>query len=459
VKPARVALLAAFVAAILVLLPAASRPSVLEAGGGTRAALRIEIHGAIGPAMARAVKEGLAIAAARQSEIVILRLNTPGGLVASMREILVDILASRIPVIGYVAPSGAHAASAGTYILYATHIAAMAPGTNIGAATPIELGPPIPGLPGGGKRDEAPKGVAPDAGIAKATNDAVALIRSLAELRGRNADWGEKAVREAASLSANAALEAHAIDLVARDEADLTDRIDGRTVEVAGGATRTLATRGIAVEAYDPGWLIRLLSVITDPNIAVLLMLAGVYGLLFEVMSPGLIAPGVIGTICLLLGFYGLNLLPIDYAGLALMLIGLAFLAIEMFNPTVVLGLGGLVAFLLGTAAPGFTLSRPIVGAAAILIFGLSAFTARALWRIRKRPSLVGGDAMLGMPAEVIDWRGGEGHVFAHGERWQARGDGAFNPGETVEVAAIDGLSLSVRRPAGHDAERDGELP
>ncbi|WP_018184493.1 NfeD family protein [Kaistia granuli] len=459
------ALLAAFAAAILVLLPAAARPSAPEAGGGTRAALRIEIDGAIGPATARAVKEGLEAAVARQAEIVILRLNTPGGLVASMREILVDILASRIPVIGYVAPSGAHAASAGTYILYATHIAAMAPGTNIGAATPIELGPPIPGLPGGGKREEAPKEAAPDAGIAKATNDAVALIRSLAELRGRNADWGEKAVREAASLSANAALEAHAIDLVARDEAELTDRIDGRTVEVAGGETRTLATRGIAVEAYDPGWLIRLLSVITDPNIAVLLMLVGVYGLLFEVMSPGLIAPGVIGTICLLLGFYALNLLPIDYAGLALMLIGLTFLAIEIFNPTVVLGLGGLVAFLLGTAmllrveAPGFTLSWSIVGAVAILVFGLSAFTARALWRIRKRPSPVGGDAMLGMPAEVIDWRGGEGHVFAHGERWQARGAEAFNPGETVEVSAIDGLSLSVRRPVGHDAERDGELP
>lgn len=462
--PARVALFVVSIAAILVSLLAVSPPSAPTAGGSSRVALMIEIDGAIGPATARAVKEGLANAAARRVEIVILHLNTPGGLVTSMREIIVDILASPVPVIGYVAPSGAHAASAGTYILYATHIAAMAPGTNIGAATPVELGPAIPGLPGG---SEPPKGAPPNTGVdpmtAKATNDAVALIRSLAELRGRNAEWGEKAVRQAASLSTNAALDAHAIDLVAASVPELTDKIDGRTVPLAGGVQRTLATRGIAVERYDPGWLIRLLSVITDPNIAVLLMLAGVYGLLFEFMSPGLVAPGVIGTICLLLGFYALNLLPIDYAGLALMLLGLTFLAIEAFNPTVVLGLGGLAAFLLGTAMlfkveqPGFTLSRPIVGGVAIVVFGLSALTARALWRIRKRPALVGGEAMLGMPAEVMDWQGDAGHVFAHGERWQAQGAEAFLPGDPVEVAAIDGLTLLVRRPPGVNAEADGE--
>ncbi|ODT15186.1 MAG: serine protease, partial [Kaistia sp. SCN 65-12] len=303
----------------------------------------------------------------------------------------------------------------------------------------------------------------PDPHMAKATNDAVALMRSLAELRGRNADWGEKAVREAASLSANAALAAGAIDLVARDEADLLTRVDGRTVELAGGTHRTLATRDIAIEAYDPGWLIRLLSVITDPNIAVLLMLAGVYGLIFELMSPGMLAPGVVGATCLLLGFYGLNLLPIDYAGLALMLLGLLFLAIEVFNPTVVLGLGGLLAFLLGAAmllrvdAPGFTLSRPILGTVVVLVFGLSLFIARALWRIRARPALVGGEAMPGTTAEVIDWRGAEGHVFAHGERWRARGTEVLDPGELVEVVAVDGLDLSVRRKAGLRAERDGE--
>ncbi|MFC5515601.1 NfeD family protein [Kaistia terrae] len=468
-KLPRVALFVAVTAAIPISLLAASPPPAPTAANPLPSGLMIEIEGAIGPATARAVKEGLAAAAARSAEIVILRLNTPGGLASSMRDIIVDIVASPVPVIGFVAPSGAHAASAGTYILYATHIAAMAPGTNIGAATPVELGAPIPGLPGGGEGGEPTKGTSPNTGgdtlTAKATNDAVALIRSLAELRGRNADWGEKAVREAASLSANAALDAKAIDLVARDVPELTTRIDGRTVELANGAQRTLATRGIAVDRYDPGWLIRLLSVITDPNIAVLLMLAGVYGLLFEFMSPGLIAPGVIGTICLLLGFYALNLLPIDYAGLALMLLGLTFLAIEAFNPTVVLGLGGLVAFLLGTAMlfkveqPGFTLSKPVVGGVAILVFGLSALTARALWRIRKRPALVGGEAMPGMPAEVIDWHGDRGHVFAHGERWRAQGGEAFLPGDKVEVAVIDGFTLTVRRTTGRNAEPDGERP
>lgn len=449
-KPAR-ALRAALIAAFLIPLPAVGSP---DARAGARTALRIDVDGAIGPATARAVKEGLAAAEARGDELVILRLDTPGGLATSMREILADLMASPVPVVGYVAPSGAHAASAGTYILYATHIAAMAPGTNIGAATPIELDAPIPGLPGGreGSDQKPPAKTEADARAAKATNDAVALIRSLAELRGRNADWGEKAVREAASLSANAALSTGAIDVVARDQEELLARIDGRTVDVAGGAHRTLATRDIAVEAYDPGWLIRLLSVITDPNIAVLLMLAGVYGLVFELMSPGMLAPGVVGATCLLLGLYGLNLLPIDYAGLALMLLGLFFLAIEIFNPTVLLGLGGLVAFLLGTAmllraeAPGFALSRPILAVVAILVFGLSFLVARMLWRIRARPALVGGEAMPGTVAEVIDWRGTEGHVFAEGERWRARGTDALDPGELVEVVSVDGLDLSVRR-------------
>ncbi|MBN9027018.1 MAG: nodulation protein NfeD, partial [Rhizobiales bacterium] len=306
------ALLAAVSAVILTSLAAASSPPAPSTSApSSPLALMVEIDGAIGPATERAVQEGLAEAAVRRAEIVILRLNTPGGLASSMRAISSAIVASPVPVVGYVAPPGAHAASAGTYILYATHIAAMAPGTNLGAATPVELGAPIPGLPGGGEGGEPSKGPAPNAGgdamTAKAINDAVALIRSLAELRGRNADWGEKAVREAASLSANAALEARVIDLIARDVPDLTGRIDGRKVELADGSQRTLATRGIAVETFDPGWLIGLLSVITDPNIAVLLMLAGVYGLLFEFMSPGLVAPGVVGTICLLLGFYALN--------------------------------------------------------------------------------------------------------------------------------------------------------
>lgn len=442
-----------------------------EEAGPVKLAFEIEIDGAIGPATARHAKEALAIAARRHAEIVILRLNTPGGLVTSMREIIADVLASPVPVVGYVAPPGAHAASAGTYILYATHVAAMAPGTNLGAATPVEIGEPIPGLPGQpDKRDKggddkgsgAAPGAPQDAMTAKMTNDAVAFIRSLAELRGRNADWAEKAVHEAASLSANAALQQGVIDLVAGDTTELLAKIDNRTVTVAGGVSRPLATRGLTVETLQPGWLLRLLSVITDPNVAVIMILVGVYGLIFEFSTPGAIAPGVVGTIALLLGLYALNLLPIDYAGLALMLLGLIFLVIEAFNPTFILGLGGLAAFLLGMAmlfkveAPGFHLSPTVVGLSAVLVFTLVAFVGRALWRARRRPPLVGTLAMRGLPAEILDWRTGIGHVRVDGERWQAHGDETFAPGETVEVATVNGLTLMVRRRPGA-ATAEGE--
>lgn len=383
-KLARVALIAAaFVAAVAV---CSSSAATGEANGQGRTALRIEIDGAIGPASAMQFEEALAVAAERNAEVFILQMNTPGGLVTSMREIIADILASPVPVIGYVAPAGGHAASAGTYILYATHVAAMAPGTNLGAATPIEMGGPMPSFPGDDKNNGPEAGKDPknppagNAMIAKATNDAVALIRSLAELRGRNADWGEKAVREAASLSASAALQENVIDFVARDTTELLQLADGRTVEIAG-RKKVLATKRLPVETLEPGWLIRLLAVITDPNIAVILMLIGVYGLVFEFTSPGAVAPGVIGTICLLLGLYALNLLPISYAGLALMLLGIIFLVVEVFNPTVVLGLGGVAAFLLGAAmllrieGPSFEMSWAVIGTAAILTLGLALLT------------------------------------------------------------------------------------
>jgi membrane-bound serine protease (ClpP class) len=449
---------AALVAAIAAVVQFTS-PTSLSAEEGGRSALMIEIDRAIGPATVRYVKEALATASERRADVVILRLNTPGGLATSMREIIADVLGSSVPVIGYVAPSGAHAASAGTYILYATHIAAMAPGTNLGAATPVQIGGPLPGLPGSppdkdgkDKKDDAEPAASKDAMTAKATNDAVALIRSLAELRGRNADWAEKAVREAASLSASAALEAKVIDLVARNPTELLHLIDGRTVELASGDTRQLATRGLTVERLDPGWLIRLLSVITDPNVAFILLMVGIYGLIFEFSSPGAIAPGVVGMICLLLGLYALNMLPINYAGLALMLLGIAFLVVETFNPTVVLGLGGVAAFLLGAAmlfrieAPGYQLSWTVVIIAMAMIVSLTVVVLGSLWRARGNPARVGGQAMRGLPAEVLDWSGSEGHVFTHGERWQAHGVEALTPGEMVEVAGIKDLTLVVRR-------------
>lgn len=403
-------------------------------------------------------EEALAVAAERNAEVFILQMDTPGGLVTSMREIIAHILASPVPVIGYVAPAGGHAASAGTYILYATHVAAMAPGTNLGAATPIEMGGPLPSFPGGDDKNNGPEAgkdpkspPAGDAMIAKATNDAVALIRSLAELRGRNADWGEKAVREAASLSANAALQERVVDFVARDTTELLQLADGRTVEIAG-RKEVLATKGLPVETLEPGWLIRLLAVITDPNIAVILMLIGVYGLVFEFTSPGAVAPGVVGTICLLLGLYALNLLPISYAGLALMLLGIIFLVVEVFNPTVVLGLGGVAAFLLGSAmllrieGPGFEMSWAVIGTAAVLTLGLALLTGSYLWAARKNLPRVGAQAMRGLPAKVLDWEGSEGHVLARGERWRAKADEPIAVGDSVEVADVSGLVLTIRR-------------
>ena len=447
---------AALVAAIGVVALAVSLLPAL-AGENENLALTVSIDGAIGPAAANYVKDALATAAERRAEIVILRLNTPGGLTTSMREIIADVLASPVPVVGYVAPSGAHAASAGTYILYATHIAAMAPGTNLGAATPVQIGGPVPGLPDTtpdkDTKDSSGQPKIKDAMTAKATNDAVAFIRSLAELRGRNADWAEKAVREAASLSANAALQEHVVDLVARDPVELLKQVDGRTVEVASGTTRRLATKGAALEAIDPGWISRFLAVITDPNVAFILLMVGVYGLIFEFMSPGMVAPGVVGTICLLLGLYALNLLPINYAGLAFMLVGITLLTIEAFNPTVVLGLGGIIAFVLGAVmlvrveTPGFRLSWSVIGTVVAMFAGLILVVLGSLQRARKGPVRVGAQAMPGLSAEVLDWSENEGHVFAQGERWQARGAETFKPGDVVEVANIRDLTLIVRRP------------
>jgi len=451
VQIVQAALIAATLVAALVLSPLSART-----GENGSLALIISVDGAIGPAATSYVKDGLAKAAERRAAVVVLRLNTPGGLVTSMREIIADVLASPVPVIGYVAPSGAHAASAGTYILYATHVAAMAPGTNLGAATPVQIGSPMPGLPGStpdkdGKETKESGARPKNPMVEKATNDAVAFIRSLAELRSRNADWAEKAVREAASLSANAALQERVIDVIARDTADLLKQVDGRAVEIAG-ERRQLTTKGAVVEAIDPGWISRFLAVITNPNVALILLLIGIYGLIFEFTSPGAVAPGIVGTICLLLALYALNLLPINYAGLALLLIGIALLTIEAFNPTIVLGVGGLTAFVLGAVmlfkfeAPGYRLSWTVVGMATAMFAGLVLVVLGSVWRARKEPIRVGAAAMHGVSAEVLDWSENEGHVFAQGERWKARGAEAFKPGDVVEVANINDLTLVVRR-------------
>jgi membrane-bound serine protease (ClpP class) len=444
------------VAAIMVLMASAA-VGVSTAEPETsvdRHVVSIAATGPIGPATAKYVKDTLNAANPQQVEAVILRLNTPGGLATSMREIIADVLASPVPVIGFVAPAGAHAASAGTYILYATHVAAMAPGTNLGAATPVQIGGPLAPAAPEPETDKNGDRSAPgskDAMTAKATNDAVAFIRSLAELRHRNADWAEAAVREAESLSALAALDKGVIDVVARTPEELLTRIDGREVEVSG-QPRRLATRDLPIRPDEPSWLLRLLAVITNPNVAFILMLVGVYGLIFEFSNPGAVVPGVIGAICLVLGLYALNMLPVDYTGLALMLLGLAFLVAEAFNPTLVLGLGGLVAFLLGammlidTDAPEFQLSWTVVGGALVVSIGLLSLTLGYVWRMRHQPVRTGAPAMLGQPAEVLDWSGQEGHVLAVGERWQARALQALAPGERVRITGVKGLTLEVSR-------------
>lgn len=427
------------------------------ARGATPLAMVSTISGAIGPATARQVADAVAAAEERRADVLILKIDTPGGLVTSTREIISSILQSTVPVAGYVAPAGGHAASAGTYIIYATGIAAMAPGTNIGAATPVSIGG-MPGLPSPGEtpaRDGDTKEETPaapksnqDAMAAKATNDAVAHIRSLAELHGRNADWAEKAVREGASLSAREAVEQGVVEFVASDMGELLRLMHGREVVTAAGK-RVLDTEGAALVEIEPGAMTKLLAILSNPNVAFILMLIGIYGLIFEFSNPGSIGPGVIGAICLLLGLYALNQLPLDYAGLALILLGLALMIAEAFTPSFgVVGLGGVVAFVLGGAMlidsdqPEFQLSwGTIGGTAAVSVVTLVLILGYA-WRAQTRPVATGSEELAGMEAEVIDWANGEGHVWVHSERWRARGPHSLTPGAKVRIEKLDGLTL-----------------
>ncbi len=448
-------------AALLLVLPAARAALGQESSSATPrpVALLAAITGVIGPATALYVEKAIDQARSRPAEVLILRLDTPGGLLSSTRQIIEAILASPVPVIGYVAPSGAHAASAGTYILYATNIAAMAPGTNIGAATPVQIGGGgVPGLPSPARRPEErgrdkqgkPQPVPAPTIETKATNDAVALIRSLAELRGRNADWAEKAVREAATLHAREALEQHVIDAIAPDTQALLQAIDGRKVTV-GQQERTLATTGIAVERIEPDFMTKALGALANPNVALILMLIGIYGLIFELLSPGAIFPGVIGSISLVLGLYALSELPLDYAGLALVVLGIAFMVAEAFLPTFgIIGFGGIAAFVIGAAMlvktdiPAFRVSHGVIAGTAAASAAFLIMLTGYVWRAQRRKAVSGIEQLTGSEAEVLDWQDGEGHVWAQGERWQARGQNRFSPGDKVIVLKLDGLTLAV---------------
>src|SRR5579885_1623470 len=427
---------------------------------------------AIGPAVSDYVHRNLDRAAREDAALVVIELDTPGGLDESMREIVQDIIASPVPVAVYVAPEGARAASAGTYITYAAHVAAMAPATNLGAATPVPLGelpifkPPAgsrdgndekkekagggeAGKPGPGVQDE-PAAAPANAMGRKVVNDAVAYLRGLAQMRGRNVDWAEQAVRTGASLPAKEALERNVIDLIASDLHSLLTALDGREVRVSG-QSRRLDLKDAVIETVEPDWHDRLLAAITHPNIAYMLLLLGFYGLFFELANPGHVLPGVAGAISLLLALYALNVLPVNYAGLALMLIGIAFMIAEMFVPSFgALGVGGVTAFLIGSfilfdaGGEAYRISLPLIGGFALLSAAFFMGVAGLAVKFHRRRSVSGAEAMIGSLGEVLEDFEGVGRVRARGEVWRAHSPVALKTGQKVRVTALDGLTLNV---------------
>jgi membrane-bound serine protease (ClpP class) len=422
-------------------------------------ALVVEVDGPIGPATSDYITTALRKAAEGGAEVVILRMDTPGGLVDSTRIIIQQILAAPVPVVTWVAPGGARAASAGTYILYASHIAAMAPATNVGAATPVQIGgfPPLQPQPEKeeeGKEGDQERPPRPAGMEDKIVHDAAAYMRGLAQLRGRNAEWAEKAVREAVSVSANEALELGVVDLVAADLPALLRGLDGRRVKI-GEEERVLRTEGIEIVRLAPDWRTELLSILTNPNVAYLLLLIGIYGIILEFYNPGTFVPGVIGAISLLLALYAFHVLPVSYAGLALIALGVAMMVGEAMLPSFgALGLGGIVAFVVGsvmlldTDAPGFGVSWELIGAVALSASLLLMLMMTMLARSHRRATVTGMEAMPGQRARVVDWAGNEGHVRLMGETWRARGPAALRPGGTVRVRAVDGLTLEVEPEA-----------
>ena len=404
----------------------------------------VPLEGAIGPAAADFVRRSIERAGKEGAQLIVLRMDTPGGLDTSMREIIKSILASPVPVASFVAPSGARAASAGTFIMYASHIAAMAPGTNLGAASPVSI-------MGGGEADKDGKKGGGDTLMKKAMNDAVAYIRGFAQMRGRNADWAEKAVREAVSLPAEEALKIKVIEVIAPDVPSLLRALQGKTVE-AGGAKRTLQLAGSAFEEREPDWRTRFLGVITNPSVAYLLILLGAYALLFEFMNPGLVLPGVVGAIAILLALYALHLLPVNYAGLALILIGIAFMAAEAFVPAYgSLGVGGLTAFVLGsimliedTALPDFEIPIALIAGMAAASAGFLIFMLGMLLKSRRQAVVTGREHMLGARGEALGDFEREGWARVRGEQWQVRSKRAVRRGQPLRVTGMRGLILDV---------------
>jgi membrane-bound serine protease (ClpP class) len=412
-----------------------------------------EIQGAITPPSASYFLRALSEAQRDQAALLVLKLDTPGGLDTAMRQMIQGLLASPVPVAIWVAPAGARAASAGTYLLYASHLAAMAPGTNLGAATPIaigiggETGRPAAPKPGA-EKDDATGVSTPEK---KAIQDAAAYIRSLAQLRGRNASWAEKAVREAESLSAEEALAGKVIDLVAVDLADLLRQAEGRQVKLRDGEA-TLRLAGASVESVEQNWQERLLAAMADPNVALILLMLGIYGLLFEFYTPGFGVAGVVGAISLLLALYALAMLPINASGVLLLLLGIALMATEAFVPSFgAFGIGGIVAFVAGALmlidarVPGLQASLalviPLAAASALVLAGIGSFALR----VRRQPAVSGLESMTGASVVAQEDFDSEGWVQAFGERWRARSSVPLSRGERARIVALEGLTLLVQ--------------
>ena len=437
--------------AIPLFLAAGLLLNVGSASSADSPVIQLTIEGAIGPATDDYIGRALETAALRHAELVVIRMDTPGGLDSAMRGIIKSITNSALPVASYVAPSGARAASAGTYILYASHIAVMAPGTNVGAATPVKIGGgSAPGSKKKDKQDKPADDTVADAGKQKIINDAVAYLRSLAELRGRNQEWAEKAVREADSIPASEALQLGVIDIIASGMADLLKQIDGREVTVQG-QKRTLQTSGSVIDQLAPDWRSRFLSVITNPNVAYILMLIGIYGLMLEFSNPGAIVPGTIGAIALLLALYSFQLLPVNYAGMGLVLLGVALMVGEAFQPSFgVLGIGGLIAFVTGsiflmdTDVPGFGIDISVIVSFAIISALVFTVVIGMAIKARRRPVVSGLEELVGAKASVLDDFDRQGRVSIHSETWQALSNAPLRKGQQVKVSAIEGLTLRV---------------